>query len=105
MKQMTATEASTLLNQGEIVLIDVREQDEYETEHVEGSHHVPLSDFVHAFSNFELTGNKPLVVMCLKGGRSAKACEYLLAQNLNTEILNLEGGITAWKECHLPTVS
>jgi rhodanese-related sulfurtransferase len=43
-----------------------------------------------------LPKDKPLVVYCAKGGRSAQACAFLAAKGFK-ELYNLEGGIEAWQ--------
>lgn len=74
-----------------LVLVDVREDDEWADAHVAGAVHVPLGtvpDQLDAFSG------SPTYVMCKSGGRSARACEFAEMQGL--DVVNVEGGITAW---------
>lgn len=91
---VTAGVLNKKLKNKEVVLIDVREVGEYETECIEGSYLIPLGEIAH--SKLPST-KKPLVIQCRSGRRSAQACQKLLDENPNLELYNLEGGIEAWK--------
>ena len=78
---------------GQIHLVDVREQDEYEDGHVRGALFAPLSalpDMVDRFRS-DVTN----YVICKSGGRSARACEWLASQGYDT--VNVAGGTSAWR--------
>ena len=77
----------------EVLLIDVREPDEYGRARIEGSRLLPLS----LFSEWAeaLDPETETVVMCHHGIRSAQVCAYLARQGF-TNISNLEGGIDRW---------
>jgi adenylyltransferase/sulfurtransferase len=82
-------------------LLDVREPDEYQTAHIEGSTLIPLASL--PLRTAEVPQDKQVVVHCKLGGRSAKAVAYLLEQGF-TNVWNVAGGITAWSEQIDPTV-
>ena len=88
------------LEAGEIVLVDVRETSEYEQEHIPGSVLCPLSVFDSDL--FPKIPDKMVVLHCAIGKRSAAAAKQLLGTG-HTRIVNLEGGIKAWKEAGGPT--
>ena len=88
------------LKAGEIVLVDVRETAEYEQEHIPGSVLCPLSVFDAEL--FPEIPEKIVVLHCAIGKRSAAAAKQLLGTG-HTRIVNLEGGIKAWKEAGCPT--
>lgn len=101
--QVVEVEAATVhqwLEDGEAVLVDVRETSEYEQEHIPGSLLVPLSVFDP--ERFPHITGKKLVVHCAVGKRSAAAGKQLL-QAGHTQVHNLYGGILAWKEAGLAT--
>jgi rhodanese-related sulfurtransferase len=96
---LRSVDAHTLkqwLDNGEAVLVDVREPAEHEAENIPGAKLIPLAK-VTSQSLPEFTGKK-LVVHCRSGRRSGSACEKLLAEAPNLEIYNLEGGIGAWSQ-------
>lgn len=96
-KSINCPTLQSWLEKDEAILIDVREVAENQAESIKGSTLIPLGT-IDLSTLPELNGKK-LVIHCKMGGRSASACERLLAQNPSLELYNLEGGITAWKNC------
>lgn len=70
-------------------LIDVREEDEYADGHLPGTVNLPLSEFEARYR--EIGTDKPIVLVCARGGRSAQAAEYLAYQGYQN-LYNLECG-------------
>jgi len=93
-KTVDSTTLKRWINNGEAVVIDVREPAEHAAENISGSTLLPLGRISR--SVLPETGKKKLVVHCRSGKRSASACEKLLAEDPELEIYNLEGGISAW---------
>ena len=99
--EATSEQIQQWLNNSNAILIDVRETPEYEQEHIPGSLLVPLSCFEpDLFPKFE---GKTLVLHCAVGKRSAAAAKQLLMSGYAEKIVNMEGGIRAWKAAGLPT--
>jgi len=78
----------------EVVLIDVREEDEYEAHAIQGSILKPLGE-LDAWSS-QLDKSKHYVVHCRSGVRSLTAVTALLSKGFN-KVQNLTGGILAWE--------
>jgi adenylyltransferase/sulfurtransferase len=76
-------------------LIDVREPFEYEIARINGSKLIPLGEITERLD--ELERERPIVVHCHSGMRSAQAVR-LLQQRGFTKVYNLEGGIDAWSD-------
>ncbi|SFE08865.1 Rhodanese-related sulfurtransferase [Paenibacillus catalpae] len=74
-------------------ILDVREQDEWESGHIPQAKHIPLGQLESRLN--ELDPNQETVVVCRSGGRSYVACEFLSAMNYN--VINMPGGMTAWQ--------
>jgi rhodanese-related sulfurtransferase len=85
---------------GEVTIVDVREQDEYDTTHVPGMQLLPMSEFMDRVD--ELPDDPPLVLFCRSGNRSGQIADYLNATGEHGEVANLEGGILAWAAMGLP---
>ena len=81
-------------------MLDVREDDEWDAGHVEGSVHIPLMQLGERFG--ELPATQTLVV-CRSGNRSAHATAYLVDQGFDA--VNLAGGLAAWHRAGRPLVS
>ena len=79
--------------------MDVREQNEYDDAHIPGSVLVPLSEFTTRYE--ELPKDKPLIMQCRSGARSAQATDFLLQQGYS-DVVNMAGGILAWGAAELP---
>ena len=91
---INAMQLSALLKEDEhsVQLIDVRQSYERDICHI-GGEHVPLSLFEANIA--QLSKDKPLVIYCKSGGRSATACRILYQAGFK-EVCNLEGGILSW---------
>ena len=82
------------LENGEAVVVDVREPAEHEAEKISGANLVPLATICK--KSLPQCSDKKLVLHCRSGKRSQSACEKLLKEDPDLEIYNLEGGISAW---------
>jgi len=87
----------------DFVLVDVREQNEYDMARIPGSVLVPLSQLPNRFHELDKYKGKEIVVHCKMGGRSAKAITFLKQQGFEN-LVNLAGGITGWSDQVDPTV-
>lgn len=76
-----------------VYLIDVREQDEYSSSHIQGAHLYPLSNFDPKDIQKQ---NTPIVFYCRSGARSHHAASVLKNLHPDWEIYNLQGGIISW---------
>jgi rhodanese-related sulfurtransferase len=94
MKQMTAREVETLLNEGKKVnIIDVREVDEVAAGKISGSINMPLG--LVEFRMHELDKSKEYIVVCRSGGRSGRAVQFLESYGFN--VINMTGGMLSWE--------
>ena len=80
------------------VLLDVREQAEWDDAHVAGSLHIPMSQLVQRVG--EVPADVPLAVLCHSGHRSAQVTAWLVQQGYDAA--NVDGGIVAWAQAGLP---
>jgi DMSO/TMAO reductase YedYZ molybdopterin-dependent catalytic subunit len=92
--------AKTMVDDGAL-LLDVREPDEWCTEHAPGAVLLPTGR-VHARQD-ELPRDRRLVVVCRSGGRSAAVTASLRRSGFDA--VNLAGGMCAWAAAGLPVVS
>lgn len=74
------------------LLLDVRESDEWDTGHAPEATWIPMGDL--AARDHELAGDRPIVVVCRSGGRSARVTSALLQAGYDAT--NLAGGMQAW---------
>jgi rhodanese-related sulfurtransferase len=76
-----------------LLVLDVREDDEWHAGHVDGSIHIPLMELGARYA--ELPDADQTLVVCRVGNRSAYAAGFLLQQGVDA--VNLEGGLDAWQ--------
>jgi len=101
MKEISVQELQEKLeNKEDFQLIDVREDFEYEMSNL-GGLLIPLGGILIETEKIEK--EKPVVVMCRSGKRSAVAIMQLENQGF-TNLYNLLGGITAWAQEIDPTL-
>lgn len=94
--QLSATElAARLAGSAPPLVLDVREQWEYDIAHLEGSRLVPLSDLQRTVSTLDKSAE--YVMLCHHGMRSEMAAQWMAAQGFS-RIANLVGGIDAWSQ-------
>lgn len=87
---------------GEFFVLDVRNQDEWEAGHIGGASHVPLGQLAKVGTAIlQQAQDKPIVVNCQMGGRSAMAASLLQAAGAS-RVINLQGGFGAWQQQGLP---
>lgn len=101
---ISAQNAIDLLNSGEAILIDVREADEFKNEHIAHALSIPLSALEDGFSKLNIPTDKTIIFQCLKGTRGQMACERV-TNSCDNKIVNIDGGINAWKEQKFPVIS
>jgi rubrerythrin/rhodanese-related sulfurtransferase len=88
--------------EGEYVLIDVRQPEEYQAGHIPGAKLVPLPELEGRVQEIAALRGKDLFFYCRSGSRSMRAAS-LVATGLGLpRVHNLVGGITAWKHQVLP---
>lgn len=94
MQTLTPEELREQLDQNrELVLIDVREEWEYETCHIDGSLLMPMNRIMSSLDS--LDKDAPTVFICHHGMRSQQVAQYLESQGFS-QVYNLEGGIDRW---------
>lgn len=84
----------------QVQVIDVREDDEWEAGHLDGSVHIPLQK---ATTDLHLVDrSKQVVTVCRTGVRSAVAADLL--RDAGVDVDSLDGGLQAWSEAGLPLI-
>ena len=92
-------EARKLLNSGAALLVDVREQHEWDTGHAAEAVHMPIGVLDAA----ALPPGTEIIVTCRSGGRGKRATAALTAAGLAAR--NLTGGMRGWQDAGLPLES
>ena len=99
-REVTPVEALELVN-GDAVLVDVREESEWEAGHAPMATLIPLATIPDHLD--ELPRDRLVVCVCRSGARSMRAATFL--QENGVDAVNLEGGMIAWHGEDLPLES
>jgi rhodanese-related sulfurtransferase len=83
------------------VLLDVREDDEWQRGHAPGARHIPMGDVPARMA--EIDTEAQLYVICHVGGRSQRVSQYLA--NNGYRPVNVAGGMLAWAGAGRPVVT
>jgi len=79
---VSPAEATQLINHDDAVIVDVREDKEYVTGHIVNSIHIPQSGLTNRLSELDKYKQKPVIVSCRSGSRSAHVCGILKKNTL-----------------------
>ena len=95
-------DAVRLINEG-AVLLDVRTQAEFDAGHILDARHVPQDQLASSAETLKKYKDKVVIACCESGMRSGAAARVLQAQGF-TKLVNLKGGLQAWRAENLPLV-
>ncbi|HET9013147.1 MAG TPA: rhodanese-like domain-containing protein, partial [Gemmatimonadaceae bacterium] len=98
-EQATADEVASLMASEAVHVVDVRGRAEWESGHMSGVPNIPVGYLGDRLA--ELPADRPVVVHCQSGARSAIAASVLLAKR-GGRVINMVGGINAWRQAGLP---
>jgi rhodanese-related sulfurtransferase len=96
-------DAVRLMNGGALVL-DIRPTEAFATGHIIDARNVPADNIASESNSLKKYREKPVIVCCDSGATSAGAANSLKAQGF-TKVVNLRGGLAAWKQENLPLVT
>ena len=100
--EISPEDAATKSKSGEAVIVDVREEDEWDEEHIAGATHLSRGTIELDIEEEVPDLNTTIICHCGGGGRSALAAESLQKMGY-TNVRSLAGGFKAWKAAGLPT--
>jgi rhodanese-related sulfurtransferase len=95
-------EAAAMRVDNKAVIVDVREDDEWNEHHIHGAIHIPLGQLDGRLSELSAYKNTPIITQCRGGKRSAKAQIALKSAGFS-RVYSMDGGIDAWDEQGLAT--
>lgn len=100
-KEVDHIAATQLINHKNALVLDVREQSEFDAGHVVNSKLIPLVKLLERIGELEKYRERPIVAVCRSGQRSATACALLSKRGFD-QVYNLNGGVMAWQKAGLP---
>lgn len=93
--ELSPAAATLMINRQDAHIIDVRESDEFANGHLPDAKNIPLSKLAERAGELEKLKDKPIIVCCAAGVRSAKGCGELAKLGFS-QVYNIAGGVDAW---------
>lgn len=100
-KRASAQAVTLLINRDKATIVDVRDAAEFATGHLPNARNIPLADLDSRIGELDKLKSKSVVVVCQSGARASAAAGKLAKAGF-TDVVNLDGGIAAWKTAGLP---
>ena len=100
--EISPTDAAAKSQSGEVVIVDVREKDEWDEEHIPNATHLSRGTIELDIEEKVPDLNALIVCHCGGGGRSALAADSLQKMGYKN-VRSMAGGFKAWKAAGLPT--
>jgi rhodanese-related sulfurtransferase len=98
---VTPEEAYEMISQQEVLILDVRTQEEYNSSHIPDALLIPLSELESRLDELNISNH--ILVYCRSGDRSEEAATILVANGF-IHVCNMEGGIIQWQAQDFPVV-
>ena len=89
-----------LLPKFEMLILDVREEFEFNSLHIEHTINIPMSDVLSKEDSFRLYDS--IVILCAHGSRAKQIADRL--SHLDCELMYVDGSITDWEQHDLPLI-
>lgn len=93
-KKISAEEAKKIIESEDVIILDVRTQEEYKTGHIENAVLLPLNDISSKAEELLQDKDAKILVYCRSGNRSATASKQLIKMGY-TNVYDF-GGIISW---------
>ncbi len=90
--------AVALMNDDDFTLLDIREPKERQSGHINHDMHIPMAQVKSKLNT--LAKDKPVLVYCRSGTRSANIAQVLGKAEFN--VYSLKGGFNAWLSANMP---
>lgn len=100
-KEADTVRAMQLINRSNALVLDVREQGEYDGGHIINSRLIPAPQLKERIGELEKYRTRPIVVVCRSGARASHIASWLGKQGFKETYL-LTGGVKAWQKASLP---
>jgi rhodanese-related sulfurtransferase len=97
------TQAIQIVNQQQGLFLDIREESEFNKEHIADSVSMPLSSLADNLTSLK-DPEQPIILVCASGQRARSAAKQLRSKGFS-EIYVLTGGLNTWKDAKLPLFS
>ncbi len=101
---ITAVQATEMINHKDAVVIDVRPAADFSKGHIINAINIPASNIANQINQLNKYKNRPIIISCRSGAQSSVACKQLLKEGFE-DVHNLKGGILGWQSENLPVTT
>jgi rhodanese-related sulfurtransferase len=99
--EVGVAQAVQLINRQDAAVVDVREPGEFRGGHIPNARNIPLGQLAGKIKDLEKLKDKPVLLSCQTGARSAQAAGTLRQAGF-AQVFNLAGGMNAWQQASMP---
>lgn len=103
-KALSPYQATQMLNQGETLFVDVRDDAEFKKGHVLDATHIPVTALDERLHELEKYKDQDVIIYCESGMRAQKAGAKLKKSGFS-KLHTIAGGLGAWEKASLPLVT
>ncbi|MGD2118413.1 MAG: rhodanese-like domain-containing protein [Chromatiales bacterium] len=101
---ITAQQATVMMNHEDAVVLDVRPNADFAKGHIINAVNIPAQSVTKQLQQLDKYKNRPIIVSCRSGAQSAAICRQLGKEGFEN-VHNLKGGILAWQSENLPVTT
>lgn len=99
-KSVAPLDASKMVSEQQAIILDVREDSEWNQQRIPGAIHISLAQLNSRLSELDHYKELPIIAQCRSGRRSQSAQKILMTAGFS-KAYNLEGGLIAWRKAGL----
>ncbi|MGH2963250.1 MAG: molybdopterin-synthase adenylyltransferase MoeB [Solirubrobacterales bacterium] len=103
-EEIDPADAREEISRGGVVLVDTREQHEWDEAHLDGATLVPPASVAQRIQDVVPDRSQRALLYCATGNRSARAADLLETELGYEDVASIDGGIVAWQQAGLPVV-
>lgn len=100
-REIGTLDTTRLMNSGNALVLDIRDNGEYNGGHLPKAKNIPLAELEKRVDEITRFKDKPVIVTCRAHGKAGTAVKRLKALGF-TDLYVLAGGVPAWREASLP---
>lgn len=100
-RNVSPNQTVQLINRQQAVVVDLRESSEFQAGHIPAAINLPFIQLATRVAELEKFKDKPMVLYCALGQRSARAGVVLRRRGFDS-VYSLAGGVNAWRGQNLP---
>lgn len=99
---LSTSAATSLINEKDAVVVDIRPANEFRTGHITGSINIPSAKLKDSMATLDKHKSVPLILVCKTGMTASSSAKELIKSGF--DVYKLQGGITEWQNASLPLV-